>query len=120
MSGYLLDMCTIMAFVIRRETYEKVRQVENTSVGTATANSSSTTDKIQAELASAVKLLEGIESSIADFTQLKTPQSDMRDQRVIECVASWDFTHTSYINCSTMAMELESCATERKSTKASK
>ena len=81
LSGYLLDMCNIIASAIRQETYDKVRQVVNTSVGIATANSSSTTDKIQAELASAVTLLEGIESSIADFTKLKTPQSDMRDQR---------------------------------------
>ena len=82
LSGYLLDMCNVMASAIRQETYDKVCQVVNTSVGIATANCSSTTDKIQADLASAVTLLEGIESSIADFTKLKTPQSDMRDQRV--------------------------------------
>ena len=88
----------IMALVIRQETYDKVRQVENTSVGTATASSTSTIDKIQSELATASKLLKDIESSIDDFTKLKTPQSDTRDQRVDECVASWDFTHTSYVN----------------------
>ena len=105
---------SIASLVVRQETFEKVRQVENTSIGEATAKSSSTIDKIQAELVTAVKLLGEIESSIADFTKLKTPQSDMRDQRVLKCEASWDFTHTSYATRSSLAMELETAKQDRK------
>ena len=120
LSGYLRDMCCIMAVVIRQETFDKVRQVENTSVGEAISKSSSTIDKIQAELATAVKLLGGIESSIDDFTRLKTPQSDMRDQRVLECEASWRFTHNSYATRSSLIMKLETAEQEKKKTHKSK
>ena len=65
-------------------------------------------------------LLEDIESSIANFTKLKTPQSDMRDQRVLECEASWNFTHTSYAMRSSLAMELETSKTEKKQAQGTK
>ena len=77
LSGYLLDMCNVMASVIRQETYDKVLQVVNTSVGIATASCSSTITNIESELAKATKLLKDIESSVD--TKLKIPQSDTRD-----------------------------------------
>ena len=106
LSGYILEICSIVAGVIHQETFDKVRQVESTSVGEAKVKSSSKIDKIQAELAAARKLLGDIESSIGDFTKLKTPQSDMRDQRVLECEAPWSFTHNSYTTRFSLIMEL--------------
>ena len=115
LSGYILEICSIVAGVIHQETFDKVRQVESTSVGEAKVKSSSTIDKIQAELVTARKLLGDIESSIGDFTKLKTPQSDMRDQRVLECETSWSIAHNSYTTRSSLIMELESAEQERRS-----
>jgi len=120
LSGYLLDMCEVMALVIRQETYDKVLQVQNTSVGIATASCSSTITNIESELAKASKMLKDIESSIDDFTKLKTPQSDTRDEHVTECVANWQFSHDSYVNRASLELELKTAKTECADLRASK
>ena len=116
MSGHLRDLCNIIAGVIRQETFDKVRQVESSSIGEARFKCSSSIDKIHAQLVIARKQLVDIESSIDDFTKLKTPQSNMRDQRVLECEESWSFTHDSYTTRSSLGMELDSAEAERKKT----
>ena len=50
MSGHLLDLCNIMAGVIHQETFDKILQVETTSIGEARFKCSSSVDKIHAEL----------------------------------------------------------------------
>ena len=90
-SAYLLEMCSVVAGVIRQETFDMVRQVamESTSIGETKIKCTSSTDKIQAELAVSRQLLADMQLSLDSFTKLKTPQSDLRDQRVLECEEAW-------------------------------
>ena len=94
-SAYLLEMCSVVAGVIRQETFDMVRQVamESTSIGETKIKCTSSTDKIQAELAVSRQLLADMQLSLDSFTKLKTPQSDLRDQRVLECEEAWTFPH---------------------------
>ena len=120
MAGCLLEICSIVAGVIRQEAFDMVRQVESTSIGETKTKCSSSIDKIQSELTASRKLLADMQLSLGSYTTLKTPQSNLRDQRVLECEEAWGFTHTSYTNRSSLGLELDEADADRKRTNAQK